>query len=1071
LKYTLSATIVILILTLSQACVAQGWNWATGSKSPPGIGDFIDTWATAIDNNGNSFVASWVAGNPVSSYGPYSVANPGGYTQTTIAKLDSSGNFLWAKGVNNTNSFPLKITTDTSGNVYLLGTYDHKILTFDADTLLNPSGAIMYFLAKLSPAGNVLWATNIIPPGLTGLTSDPGVGGLGIDSSGNIFIAGIFNTTSSIGTSVVVCNGGYDIWVAKYSPSGSPMWAESYGGTGDDWAYDLRVTRSGNIYVEGVVSSGSISFGATTLTTPTGSASTYLLKLNNAGRVVWVKQCAVGKFTEGYTGGFATDADEDVYMTGGYAESTLSFGPYTLSCAGSKDVYIAKYDSSGAIQWAKSGNGPGYECGYGICVDPCGFIWVCGADYDTGVATMNFSGHVLKVASSSKDPMFIARFDQGGNFIQGMTLGTGGDDASEIVADNKNNVYIGDDYYIDTFIVGKDTLSQFPDQENTFVASYKYANRNDTSYTGSALTICANIPAALHAPPGYDFYKWNNGAIVPADTVYTSGTYYVQCVKVCNGTIVLYDTFRVAYLFPSDTQYLHSDTTICVSSGITLYAPPGYTSYSWNDSTSGSTRYVTSSGTYRVYCFDSCTTNQAVMDTFHIAYKLPADTAYAKTDTAVCFFDSMLLRAPPGFIYYEWNDGSLNALHVITGPGTYWVYCLPDCSDTTALTDTFHIAYIQPSDTVFRHTDTLICTQDSLTLKTPGGFTFYEWNNLTVLPDLQVFAPGSYWVYCLPACRDSILVDSFYVALRKPSDTAYKSNDTALCQNGSILLHPSAGYYQYAWNDSSSASALVVYHPGTYWVYCIPFCSDTLLVDSFRVADFPANLPFSLGADTFVCSAIELHVRGNGPSYVWQDGSTGSKYTVTQSGVYYCTAKEQKCNFADTVSVTIPDLLQHFRDTTICTELFKEIDISANIPPGATCIWNTGNTNPGLTVTTEGTYWVTIHDSMCTSTDTMSVRTENCAIIVHDVITPNGDGINDEWVIEGIQNYPGNSVEIFDKWGNDVYKKNDYSNDWHGSGYNGSQLPDGTYFYLVKLNTNNITGGKNVFTGALLLKR
>ena len=96
-----------------------------------------------------------------------------------------------------------------------------------------------------------------------------------------------------------------------------------------------------------------------------------------------------------------------------------------------------------------------------------------------------------------------------------------------------------------------------------------------------------------------------------------------------------------------------------------------------------------------------------------------------------------------------------------------------------------------------------------------------------------------------------------------------------------------------------------------------------------------------------------------------------------------------------------------------------------------------------------------------------NVTVNDCgAVVVHDAITPNGDGINDTWVIETIQLYPNSTVQLYDKWGNRVYEKVNYSNDWNGDG-----LPDGTYYYLVKLNAPNLKGGRNVWSGSLLIKR
>jgi len=72
-------------------------------------------------------------------------------------------------------------------------------------------------------------------------------------------------------------------------------------------------------------------------------------------------------------------------------------------------------------------------------------------------------------------------------------------------------------------------------------------------------------------------------------------------------------------------------------------------------------------------------------------------------------------------------------------------------------------------------------------------------------------------------------------------------------------------------------------------------------------------------------------------------------------------------------------------------------------------------------------------------------------------------------VIEGILDYPHNKVQLFDKWGSLVFEQSSYNNDWNGRGKQGEALPDGTYFYLVKLNASG--GGKNAFTGYLLVKR
>jgi gliding motility-associated-like protein len=93
-------------------------------------------------------------------------------------------------------------------------------------------------------------------------------------------------------------------------------------------------------------------------------------------------------------------------------------------------------------------------------------------------------------------------------------------------------------------------------------------------------------------------------------------------------------------------------------------------------------------------------------------------------------------------------------------------------------------------------------------------------------------------------------------------------------------------------------------------------------------------------------------------------------------------------------------------------------------------------------------------------------------VVVYQVVTPDGDSLNDTWVIDGIDQYPDNSVRIFNRWNSLVYKQSSYSsqqNGWAGEaneGMSNGELPDGTYFYTV-----NLGDGSDVLKGFLVLKR
>ena len=73
-------------------------------------------------------------------------------------------------------------------------------------------------------------------------------------------------------------------------------------------------------------------------------------------------------------------------------------------------------------------------------------------------------------------------------------------------------------------------------------------------------------------------------------------------------------------------------------------------------------------------------------------------------------------------------------------------------------------------------------------------------------------------------------------------------------------------------------------------------------------------------------------------------------------------------------------------------------------------------------------------------------------IFVYSGFSPNGDGINDHFRIDGLENIDQHQLSIFNRWGTTVFKSQDYQNDWKGT-YDGSVLPIGTYFYVLQINS------------------
>lgn len=98
---------------------------------------------------------------------------------------------------------------------------------------------------------------------------------------------------------------------------------------------------------------------------------------------------------------------------------------------------------------------------------------------------------------------------------------------------------------------------------------------------------------------------------------------------------------------------------------------------------------------------------------------------------------------------------------------------------------------------------------------------------------------------------------------------------------------------------------------------------------------------------------------------------------------------------------------------------------------------------------------VTVSNRYCYDTDTVTVFIDLCledlTAPVPQIITPNGDGLNDRWIVEDIDYFTENHVEIFNRWGHQVYSAQPYLNTWEGRSSGGQELPEGTYYYVIEL--------------------
>jgi hypothetical protein len=287
----LFGTNTLLSAGSSDAFVAKldangNWLWAKQAGGP-----FFDhAGSVAVDGTGNIYVAGQF--QATAAFGTTALDSSGG-VDAFVAKLDASGNWLWAKRAGGTsNDAAYSVALDGSGNVYFAGWFSGTA-SFGTNTLAGSDNSGT-FVAKLDASGNWLWVR------YAGGSNIYGVASLATDIAGNIYFGGGFDGTTSFGPNTLVSSGSFDAFIAKLDASGNWLWARSAGGAIADSAFSVAVDGGGNVYLAGYFG-GTASFGSRTMVS-SGGYDAFVAQLDT-GIIASITPSARQSFSLG--GGFS----------------------------------------------------------------------------------------------------------------------------------------------------------------------------------------------------------------------------------------------------------------------------------------------------------------------------------------------------------------------------------------------------------------------------------------------------------------------------------------------------------------------------------------------------------------------------------------------------------------------------------------------------------------------------------------------------------------------------------------------------------------------------------------------
>ncbi|MEM7039406.1 MAG: gliding motility-associated C-terminal domain-containing protein, partial [Bacteroidota bacterium] len=433
--------------------------------------------------------------------------------------------------------------------------------------------------------------------------------------------------------------------------------------------------------------------------------------------------------------------------------------------------------------------------------------------------------------------------------------------------------------------------------------------------------------------------------------------------------------------------------------------------------------------------------------------------------TSVCPGDSVFFNAGTGFTNYFWSNGSTDSTIFATDPGVYFVAvtdilgCLG--RDTAVVVnDAAPIVNIGP--------DTSICTNATLTLDAGAGFQYSWAPGGQTTQSITVSAANTYTVTVTDAGTNCATVASINVENDTLPELAL-GGPQQLCPGDSIILDAGAGLAAYEWSTGSPDQLIFVGDSGTYAVTITNSfaCRDT---DSVSVTLF-ATPTVDLGPDQDLCPGDETMLDA-GPgfsAYLWLTGETTQAITVTESGTYLVVATDANgCEARDTADVFIQPLpvVDLGIDRPICPDEEIVLDAGAGFS-GYT--WSNGETTQTITVVEPGTYSVQVDENGCVQSDEVIIN-DNCPgeLVIPNVFSPNGDGINDLFDVQGV-NVLTYEMSIYDRWGRVLFVTSALTNMWDGR-FNGKEMPEGVYFYVINY---HVSGKEDPETakGALTLMR
>ena len=380
--------------------------WGPASNTAAGI---------CLDDNGFSIITGWFAG---SIHFDDIVLESQGSFDMFVAKFDGEGNVIWAKSAGGEgDDYGNRLTTNPEGDILVSGSFRYTA-HFGEEMTLTSEGNRDIFIANYQNNGDFQWVKK------AGGKGEDRAYGIVSNNDGAIYFTGVFNGMAFFDEEEVMSNSFLSTYIAKMDAGGNMLWVRKGTGDANDYArgFGIGIDSEGYIYNNGTFS-GSLHFGDETVEASGGQFDfdTYLVKYNHEGTLEWLRR----------SGGYGTDQGREMFTDAqgnsfvtGFFSNAADFGGHMLESIGKSDVFIAKYNWAGEVQWAKRAGGEYLDYGYGISSGnpENNLLYICGnfqeeaffddieitgwASFDMFVASLNYDNDFVAESKNARLSVF-----------------------------------------------------------------------------------------------------------------------------------------------------------------------------------------------------------------------------------------------------------------------------------------------------------------------------------------------------------------------------------------------------------------------------------------------------------------------------------------------------------------------------------------------------------------------------------------------------------------------------------------------------------------------------------------